>query len=177
MQSVRLTYHPVTLDTLDDFHTLVQDEHVRRYLMDGQQFPREWSAERVRDSTDLFDRRGVGLWLAYDRSSGQLVGFCGFLELPSLHPEPQLVYAMFERFTGKGYATEMALTAVAEARRHPGFTTIVAGVDEVNAASLHVLEKLGFRRESTHEGAFGPTLLLLLTGEPAAGRWSTSRDR
>jgi RimJ/RimL family protein N-acetyltransferase len=82
--------------------------------------------------------------------------------LPSIHPEPQLVYALFQRFTGIGYATEMAIASIAEARRHPGFDTIVAGVDEVNVASVRVLEKLGFRRAATYSGSFGTSLLLLL---------------
>jgi hypothetical protein len=105
MMSERLEYRPVTAATLDDFHRLVEDDHVRRYLMDGERLPREWSEQRVRDSTGLFERRGVGLWLAHQRETGDVVGFCGFLDLPSMHPQPQLVYAMFERCTGQGYAT------------------------------------------------------------------------
>jgi ribosomal-protein-alanine N-acetyltransferase len=162
MISERLKYEPLTLATLDDFHALVQDGRVRRYLMDGQLLPREWSEQRVSDSVGLFGRRGVGLWLAHNRNTGELVGFCGLLDIPSMHPEPQLVYAMFERFTGVGYAKEMARAAIAEARRHPGFSTIVAGVDEVNVASVRVLEKLGFRLSSTHAGRFGSVVLLLL---------------
>jgi ribosomal-protein-alanine N-acetyltransferase len=164
MQSRRLAYQPLNHSHLDAFHRLVEDDHVRRYLMDGQVFPREWSEQRIGDSIDLFDRRGVGLWLVHEHDSGELVGFCGFLEIPSLHAEPQLVYAMFERFTGRGYATEMAGAAIAEARRQQGFSTIVAGVDAVNVASVHVLEKLGFRHVSTHAGAFGDTFLMLLEG-------------
>jgi len=68
------------MPALDDFHRLVQDEHVRRYLMDGQIFPREWSEQRIIESAALFDRRGVGLWLVHDNESGEIVGFCGFLE-------------------------------------------------------------------------------------------------
>ena len=135
--------------------------------MDGQLFPREWSEQRVRENVDLFDRRGVGLWLAYDRKSGELAGFCGFLEMRSMHPEPQLVYALFERFTGIGYATEMATASIAEAHRHEGFSTIVASVDEVNLASIRVLEKLGFRPVATHPGSFGNTLLLSLASPNA----------
>lgn len=154
MISPRLTYDPLRPETVEQFHTLVVDEHVRRYLMDGNIFPIEWSQDRVRDSQALFARRGVGLWLARDSASADLVGFSGFLDIPDLHPEPQLVYALFERFTGRGYATEMARAAIAEARRH-GFAEIVAGVDEVNAASFRVLEKLGFERTATLQGAFG----------------------
>jgi len=162
MMSERLEYRPVTAATLDDFHRLVQDDHVRRYLMDGELLPREWSEKRVRDSTALFERCGVGLWLAHQRESGDVMGFCGFLDIPSMHPQPQLVYAMFKRCTGQGYATEMARASIAEARRHSGFSTIVASVDEANVASVRVLEKLGFRRASRHPGAFGDALLFVL---------------
>lgn len=162
MTSERLAYQPVSLPTLDAFHRLVQDPHVRQFLMDGTVHSREWSEERVRDSLSLFDRRGVGLWLVHDRQSGELVGFCGFLEIPVVHPEPQLVYALFEQYTGRGFATEMARTSIAEARRLPGFAAIVAGVDESNVASVRVLEKLGFQRTAVYAGHFGNAFLLTL---------------
>jgi ribosomal-protein-alanine N-acetyltransferase len=162
MTSDRLTYRPVGVDDLDIFHALVVHEHVRRYLMDGNVFPREWSAERIRDSVGLFERRGVGLWLVAERDGTETIGFCGFIEFPALHPEPQLVYALTERFTGRGYATEMARACIAAARPHPGFDEIIAGVDDVNAASRHVLDKLGFEAIGTFEGAFGPSTLCRL---------------
>lgn len=167
MTSERLTYEPVAPEHLDGFHLLVQDEYVRRYLMDGEVFPRDWSAERIRDSQALFQRRGVGIWLAREKTSGELVGFCGFTQAVSNSPEPQLVYAMFEKFTGKGYATEMARAAVVHARTMAGFQHIYADVDEVNVASLRVLEKLGFERVSITPGRFGNLFLLRLLGDCA----------
>ena len=151
--SARLRYEPLTLDHVDRFHALVQDDHIRRYLMDGEVFPREWSVDRVNDSTGLFASRGVGLSLVFEKASDEPVGFCGFLAMDAA--EPQLVYALRERFTGRGYATEMATASIADARANAGFTEIVAGVDEVNAASMRVLEKLGFERTATAQGAFG----------------------
>lgn len=163
LASPRLRYGPLRLETLDEFHELVQDEHVRRYLMDGEVFPRQWSEQRVRDSMALFERRGVGLWLARDAGSGAVAGFCGFLEIAAIDPEPQLVYALLERFTGQGYATEMARALIAYARSLPAFAEIVAAVDGVNTASVRVLEKLGFTRTSTVPGAFGDTFIYRLT--------------
>ena len=165
MFSERLRYQPVTPAHLDAFHRLVQDEHLRRYLLDGNLLPREWSEERIRDSQRLFERRGVGIWLVQDKTTDELVGFCGFLEIPSMHPEPQLVYAMFERFSGRGYATEMARTAIAQARTQPGFVEIIASVDAVNVASLRVLAKLGFEHTTTLQGHFGDLLLLRLAAD------------
>ena len=52
LSSPRLTYEPLALDHLDRFHSLVRDDHIRRYMMDGELFPREWSEERVRQSQD-----------------------------------------------------------------------------------------------------------------------------
>jgi [ribosomal protein S5]-alanine N-acetyltransferase len=163
LASPRLSYEPLRIHQLDRFHSLVEDAHVRRYLMDGEVFPREWSEARIRDSEALMSQRGVGLWLAFDTASGALAGFCGFLVMPSVHQAPQLVYALFEPFTGKGYATEMARASIADARANAGFTDIVAAVDGVNVASVRVLEKLGFVRQGTTAGAFGDTFVYLLS--------------
>jgi ribosomal-protein-alanine N-acetyltransferase len=82
--------------------------------------------------------------------------------MPDVHPDPQLVYAMFERFTGNGYATEMARAAITHARMQHAFATIFASVDEANVASVRILEKLGFKRYSSREGAFGKMFLCRL---------------
>ena len=165
MRSERLRYHPVEPGRLDVFHRLVQDEHVRRHMMDGNVFSRQWSEQRVQESQALFERRGVGVWLAYEKDTNELVGFCGFWNSPG-GPDPQLVYAMFERFSGRGFATDMARASITQARTQPGFSEIVADVDEINSASVRVLEKLGFERIAVHQGAFGNLLLLRL----ASGR-------
>jgi RimJ/RimL family protein N-acetyltransferase len=165
MASERLKYRAVTLNDLDAFISLVQDEYVRRYMMDGVLHPPEWCAERIRESEALFERHGIGLWLACERESDQLVGFCGFLKVLAVdpvHPEPELAYALFERFARRGYATEMAGASIAAARMQSWSTPIFAGVDEVNAASLRVLEKIGFARVATHQGVFGNMFLLRL---------------
>ena len=162
MESERLRYSELGPGNLHRFHSLVQDDHVRCYLFDGQVLPIEWSVETIRTSQSLFDRRGVGIWLVNHKVTEELIGFCGFAEIDTVHPEPQLVYAIFHRFVGMGYATEMACTSIAEARRHKGFATIIASVDEVNAASLRILEKLGFERIATLQAAFGNMFLLQL---------------
>ena len=163
MLSERLTYRPLGLADQGAFHDLVQDPHIREYLLDGNTLPPSWSAEQVRRSQALFARLGVGLWLAYEAASGELIGFCGFLVLPEVHDRPELVYAMRARFTGRGYATEMARASIAEARAQPAFDhEILASVDQVNRASVRVLEKLGFARVGSVPGAFGNVSLLRL---------------
>ena len=47
MVSERLVYERATISALDALHRIVQNDHVRRYLMDGQLLPREWTEERL----------------------------------------------------------------------------------------------------------------------------------
>jgi [ribosomal protein S5]-alanine N-acetyltransferase len=159
--SERLRYAPLGPDDLPAFHGLIQDEYVRRYMLDGQVMAEDWTAARIRDSEALFARRGVGAWLARTRDTGALVGFCGFLQFAPPEAEPQLMYALFDRFAGHGYATEMARAAIEFARQR-GFSQILAEVDEVNGASHRVLAKLGFAWIATLPGAFGNMFRLRL---------------
>ena len=50
MESERLSYSELGTVHLHVFHSLVRDDHVRRYLLDGQVLPIEWSAETIRAS-------------------------------------------------------------------------------------------------------------------------------
>src|SRR5258706_4937772 len=73
--SERLRYRPVDLGTLDAFHGLVQDEHVRRSMIDGLLFPHECSEERVRESLALRDEPTVCICLAHDQDTDEPVAF------------------------------------------------------------------------------------------------------
>jgi RimJ/RimL family protein N-acetyltransferase len=156
--SPRLRYQALEPSLLDEFHRVVEDAYVCRFMMDGVVHPPAWTAERIADSQRLHAERGVGLWLVH-RMDGDLVGFCGFLPAT---PEPELVYALLEHHAGQGHGVEMARAAIGEARRHPGFGVIHAVVDAVNTRSLRLLETLGFERHGVRPGAFGDCLLLRL---------------
>jgi ribosomal-protein-alanine N-acetyltransferase len=165
-ESRRLRFQPLGLADLDVFHAIVQDAHVRRYLLDDEIQTREWSEARIRASSELFAEHGIGLWLVSERDTAEVIGFCGFLVIPALRPEPQLLYAMYEKFTGRGYATEMASSAIVRARNVAGFEAVYAGVDEPNLASRRVLAKLGFEVIATVSGQFGKSFVLRLLGPP-----------
>ncbi|WP_428263502.1 GNAT family N-acetyltransferase [Haliangium sp.] len=159
LRSPRLRYRELADDDLGDFHALVLDEHIRRYLMDGEVVDRGWCRDAIAVSTALFTDRGVGLWLISEPTAEAAIGFCGFHVFPDIEPEPQLLYALLESVTGRGYATEAAKACMEYARSHAGFGEIRAGVDEPNQASMRVLEKLGFAPCGDLPGVFGRTLL------------------
>jgi RimJ/RimL family protein N-acetyltransferase len=156
----RLALSPLAADHLATFHALVTDPHVRRYLMDGEVQPVEWASSQIATSVARFEAGGAGLWLAHE--SGQPIGFCGFMALPGTGLGNELVYALREDGSGRGLATAMAAAVIGYARARSGFGPITASVDAVNAGSVRILEKLGFRRTDTRPGAFGEMLIFSL---------------
>jgi RimJ/RimL family protein N-acetyltransferase len=151
--SPRLRYRKVAAADLDVFHALLVDEHVRRYLLDGQVVPREAAADEIAASERLFAECGIGLWLAFDDAGA--VGFCGFRRSDERDLQPHLLYALLHEATGRGLASEMTRALIAYCNEL-GFAPLRASVDEVNAASVRVLEKAGFRLLGAVTGAFGP---------------------
>jgi ribosomal-protein-alanine N-acetyltransferase len=165
--SARLGYRRPVASDAGVLHAIITDDHVKRYLCDGQTLPLAWAVEAIEASDRLFEARGVGLWLVFEPAAGAPIGFCGFVTFEGFEAfggEPQLIYALREAGAGKGYATEAAEASIRYAREHAGFTEIVAAVDEPNGASIRVLEKLGFARCGEVPGAFGAMLLFRLAG-------------
>jgi [ribosomal protein S5]-alanine N-acetyltransferase len=74
-----------------------------------------------------------------------------------------LIYGVRPDLWGRGYATEAAGAVVAYALERLGHTTVKADVDEPNAASVRVLEKLGLKRVRSAT-AGGRTLLYFERG-------------
>lgn len=156
--SERLDYVMVSSRSASSLQALARDDHVRRYLLDGVLVPDGWAEAEVRRADELRRRTGLGLYLVRERGEGRAspaIGFCGFRVFDEHGPEPELLYAFLEPFTGRGYATEAARACVALARALER-RRVVAAVDEVNTASTRVLDKVGFRRTTKGAGAFGP---------------------
>lgn len=139
------------------FHSLATDDHIRAFLLDGELLPLDWAEDEVRRSLALFDERDVGLWLIH--RGDEIIGFAGFRVYEMFSLEPQLLYALLPRFTGRGIASAVcrALLDYVHAR---GWRRVEAAVDEPNRASLRVLEKNGFVPCGHAPGVFGDTILL-----------------
>jgi len=82
-----------------------------------------------------------GLLVVVVRAAGEPVGYSGITDADG--DEPELAFELLRRAWGRGYATEAAQAVVADARGR-GIPALVAGVRAWNAASLRVLDKLGF---------------------------------
>lgn len=101
----------------------------------------------IRDGAEAsYARHGYGLYLAETREGRVPVGLCGLLRRDFL-AEPDLGYALAAEHRGRGYAREAAAATVEHARGALGLARLSAIVSPDNAASIRLLEGLGFAFE------------------------------
>lgn len=85
-------------------------------------------------------------WLVIDREAAEAVGSCGITAHPNDDGCMLIGWSVFERFEGRGYATECARRAIRWAFTRPGVHTVRATIPPWNAASIRVAAKLGMER-------------------------------
>lgn len=151
LSTSRLQLTPFRAADLDELHDFFRDIEVARYLLDGQQVPREWVEDEIGTSIERFDSEGAGLWATRLVGESEICGIVGFRPFFD-PPELQLLYAFLPSRWGQGLAIEAASAAMQYAFEELGFDEIRAATDEPNEASIRVLERLGFGQWKSTEG-------------------------
>jgi [ribosomal protein S5]-alanine N-acetyltransferase len=129
---------------------LFADPEVRRYLpLDGPLSDDDLEGALAR-SRAHWAEHGYGAWVAEEAATGTFAGHCGLRFLEDVG-ETELYYAFAQRCWGLGFATEAARTAVEFGFDRAGLRRIVAYAAPENAASTHVMEKLGMAFEAETE--------------------------
>ncbi|MGK5677699.1 GNAT family N-acetyltransferase [Actinoplanes sp. URMC 104] len=115
-------------------------------------FPREddqdAAAMTVRHPDPVF-----GSYVIVEKASGLAVGTIGFHGPPDPDGAAMVGYGLVAAARERGYATEALRALVGYAFTQPGVRTLTADPLTGNAASHRVLEKAGFHRTHTAEGA------------------------
>ena len=119
------------------------------------------------DRLDEWQRDGFGMWIAEVAATGEVIGHCGLQRLEG-GDEVEVGYYLGRTAWGQGYATEAARAGLAYGFDRCGLSSIVAVVRPENAASRHVLEKLGMRPE--RDGVFYGAEATLFRLRPAEFR-------
>ncbi len=97
---------------------------------------------------EMYQRLGFGLYAVELKENGAPIGICGLIKRDAL-VDVDLGFAFLPRFWTKGYALESASAVMSYGRSALGLSRIVAIVSQDNHRSARLLEKLGFRLESS----------------------------
>ena len=144
IETARLRLRMFRLEDLDVLAALFADPEVMRHVADGKPVGREIAEKAIASIIEHWRLYGFGRWAVEDKQTGEFVGYGG---LRSLLDMPEVVYHLATAHWGKGLATELALASLRFGLVEHGFERIVAIAKPGNAASIHVMEKIGMRFE------------------------------
>jgi ribosomal-protein-alanine N-acetyltransferase len=152
--TARLRLEPIQPRHADDLWSLHQDPGVGEWY-DGA-WTRGMIDRYVARSADAWAVDGVHKWMAYDATSGELVGRGG-LSRAFVDGARRLEVGWIVRspMWGQGYATEIGRAALAMAFEELGADEVVAFTEPHNRRSRAVMERLGMSgaRAIVHDGA------------------------
>ena len=140
----RLLLREFTLADAPFILELVNEPAYMRYIVDRNVRTLEEAAAYLRAGPlASYAQFGFGLWHVSLRATGEPIGKCGLLKRDWL-PDPDIGYAILERYHGQGCAREAAQATLDYARKVLGVSRVLATTDPVNDASVALLMKLGF---------------------------------
>ncbi len=141
----RLILQMWTRNDADALFEILQDAEVVRGIDDGNPFSFEKTLKFLETMEKSREENGFCRWKVVEKSSGEIVGSCGFGKLAETE-EIELGYLLAQKHWGKGFATEAAGVCLKFGFEKLNFREIIALTDVRNFASQKVLEKIGFEK-------------------------------
>ena len=149
--SERLFIRPITVDDAPFILTLLNEPSFLRYIGDKQVRNLEDARKYILNGPIAsYERHGFGLCLMELRESNTPVGMCGILKREEL-PDPDIGFALLPDFWSKGLAFEAATAVLNDVSERLKLERILAITSLDNAASIKLLERLGFGFERVIE--------------------------
>ena len=134
---------PLAEEDYDEFHALLTEPGVRRYLCDDRILSTEETRGFLEQSRRLLANESAGLWAIRRPEEAALLGIVGYWYFHE-PPQLELLYALSEGVWKLGYATEASRRMIDYGRQRLNLAIILASTDTPNVASIRVLERLGF---------------------------------
>jgi ribosomal-protein-alanine N-acetyltransferase len=155
----RLHLRPFEPADHEAIHAVYADPEVMRFVGHGAHRTMAETTTALRTYGDVLARRGYSFLAVIERESGTLIGDGGLHPLGGVGPDVELGYTLTQSAWGKGYATELGQALVEYAFTVLRVPRVVAQVEPANAASRHVLTKLGMTERELRMAYGRPHLL------------------
>lgn len=144
--SARLRFDELTDDDAGFILRLTNSEAWLRYIGDRGVHSLGDACRYIEEGPrTLYRTHGYGLWRISRIDDPAPMGLCGLVRRDTL-PGPDLGYGFLPEFWGAGYAREAAQATIDFARDALKLPELLAICQQDNAASLKLLEGLGFKR-------------------------------
>ncbi|MBQ9112994.1 MAG: GNAT family N-acetyltransferase [Clostridia bacterium] len=150
LRTERLTLRPMHTTDAYDMYEYASREDLTEYLLwsphPSVTYTRDYLAyiESRYATGDFYD------WAITLTENGKMIGTAGFTKIDFPHNSAEIGYVLNPEYHGMGIGTEAAERIVEYGFSELGLHRIEARFMQGNAASLHVMEKLGMTFEGYH---------------------------
>lgn len=142
-ESERLICRRWLASDIETIFEVYSDPEVARWIDDGSPIKEEESRTWLGVTGRNYLNRGYGMFALQDKESSDVAGFVGLVH-PANQIDAEIKYAFYQKFWGRGLASEVVKATVSYGVKAHGLTKIVATVAPENKASQRVLEKARF---------------------------------
>ena len=139
IQTDRLYMRVGGVDDLDELDRYFSSD-ASRYV--GGPRPRSASWEALCAGVGHWHLRGFGLWIILDRETGAQLGIAG-LSQPDGWPEPELVWVIYDQYSGQGIATEAIQGCRIAAAEHFGIRRPISLLRPEHQPLVKMVERMG----------------------------------
>ena len=147
LETDRLKVRESTVEDVDEFYRIYSDPSITYYMEDLYQKREEEEAYMKAYIDQIYGFYGYGLWTILLKETGEVIGRAG-LSVREGYELPELGFVIDTAYQKKGYAFEVCGAILTYAKEELDFDKVQAMVNEKNAASLKLLDRLGFEFQS-----------------------------
>ena len=153
----------------------------------GRAFTRAETEAFVASQIEHWEALGFGVWVISHRGSTEALGYVG-LAVPTFYPEilpaVEIGWRLDPSVWGRGYATEAATAALADAFGTLQLSKVVSLPQTENPSSIRVAERIGMRHDRTvmapptdKRGPVEIAVMTMASDEWAALEWGSRGGR
>jgi len=143
LETRRCRLIPFSIKDFELFHCLNNtDTFIRKYIWDNEIIDLATVNEILAQNQKHFEQDQYGIWKLEFKENRKIIGYVGLWHFFD-EPQPQLIYALLEAYTGHGLATETARCVLQYVFYQLKFNYLIAATDEPNLASQKVAQAIG----------------------------------
>lgn len=144
IETKRLILKTYTLSDLQDWILLRQDPIVMKYI-GNVKTKEEIESFFFEIVAPYHAKHEIGFCSVFEKKSGLLIGQAGLFHVgyDDTQTDIEVAYRLFEKFWGKGYATELASALIEWGFAHLSVNKFIGFAWKGNVASSQVLKKIG----------------------------------
>jgi RimJ/RimL family protein N-acetyltransferase len=143
----RLNLRNIREDDVHDFFAIYSNPEVMRFWSTPPLPDREAASKLISQIHESFRQHQLLKWGIALRADDTLIGSVTIFHPDFTHRRAEIGYALGRPFWGQGYMQETLKAVINYAFAGLNFHRLEADVDPRNDASVHTLERLGFKRE------------------------------